>query len=392
MNGSAQATPSQPHGDRWMPEPRKLRINWVLPRPTLAGGVKSNRLIAEAMVRRGHDVRIAYANVAPSWPPLRQLRSVARRAVKEWRVRGKRSHHLHKSTAQLVPVDHTPMLAEDVPDADVSIGTWWETREWVEQWPASKGIKAHFIRHFETFGGDPERVKAVYRLPGVKLVIARWLERLMRHDFAHEGVHLIPNGIDRTQFDAPPRGKAPRPTVGLVFGASLWKGSDVAFEALRRVERALPDLRVVAFGGSPLPSERHGLSGMEYHLRPPQEQIPQLYRGVDCWLMASVKEGFGMPGLEAAACRCPVVSTRSGGPEDYVVDGVSGYLVDVNDAPAMAEAILKVLRADEATWRAMSEASYRASLEFDWDRSAEKLERVLCRAVAHGGSTGAGNG
>ena len=33
---------------------KKLTINWVLPRPSLAGGVKSNRLIAEAMVRRGH--------------------------------------------------------------------------------------------------------------------------------------------------------------------------------------------------------------------------------------------------------------------------------------------------------------------------------------------------
>lgn len=30
-----------------------LAINWVLPRPSLSGGIKSNRLIAEAMVRRG---------------------------------------------------------------------------------------------------------------------------------------------------------------------------------------------------------------------------------------------------------------------------------------------------------------------------------------------------
>jgi len=39
-----------------------LTINWVSPRPSLAGGVKSNRLIAEAMVRRGHHVNILYVD------------------------------------------------------------------------------------------------------------------------------------------------------------------------------------------------------------------------------------------------------------------------------------------------------------------------------------------
>ena len=35
---------------------RVLRLNWVEGRPSLSGGVKSNRLIAEAMQRRGHLV------------------------------------------------------------------------------------------------------------------------------------------------------------------------------------------------------------------------------------------------------------------------------------------------------------------------------------------------
>ena len=65
-----------------------------------------------------------------------------------------------------------------------------------------------------------------------------------------------------------------------------------------------------------------------------------------------------MPGLEAAACRCPVVATRCGGPEDYVEDGVSGYLVDVGDAEAMADRIVRVLRLNDGAVRAMSEAMY----------------------------------
>ena len=76
---------------------------------------------------------------------------------------------------------------------------------------------------------------------------------------------------------------------------------------------------------------------LDFSLRPPQDQIPHIYRKSDCWIVSSITEGFGMPGLEAAACRCPVVTTRCGGPEDYVQDGVSGYLVPVGDAQDDAE-------------------------------------------------------
>ena len=88
-----------------------------------------------------------------------------------------------------------------------------------------------------------------------------------------------------------------------------------------------------------------------------------------------------MPGLEAAACRCPIVATRCGGTEDYVRDGENGFLVPVGDARMMADRILDVLRAPAASWSEMSEASYSISKEFDWDRSAEKLERFLNQCV-----------
>jgi len=89
-----------------------------------------------------------------------------------------------------------------------------------------------------------------------------------------------------------------------------------------------------------------------------------------------------MPGLEAAACRCPIVATQCGGPEDYVTEGVSGYLVPVGDGAAMADRVHRVLSLDEPAWQAMSEASYQNSLAFDWDRSAEHLEYVLTEALA----------
>lgn len=355
----------------------KLTINWIIKRANLSGGVKSNRLIADAMVRRGHRVNIVHSTVTPPWPPPWRPRVFSHRARDWWKNRGKQRHHLEKSLANVIAIDHSPIRADDVPDADVTIATWWETAEWVRDWPASKGRKAYFIRHYEVHGGDPDRVRATYRLPYKKLVIARWLQRLMAEEFGDADALLVPNGVDRAQFNFAPRGKQPVPTVGFLTGVVAWKGVDMAFDALRRVQRELPETRVVCFGAERVKDVSAAPANLTFHHRPPQQTIPEIYRGVDVWLVPSTLEGFGMPGLEAAACGCPIVATRSGGPEDYVVDGRNGFLVPVGDGAAAAEALLRVLRLDDAAWREMSRASHELSRGFDWDHSAETLERGL---------------
>ena len=399
-NGKAVAAPAapprapvEPHGHRSPRETvavppsrgdgqprRSLRICWVLPGTGLSGGVKSTRLLGEAMVARGHDVTIAYPRGGPPWPSPLHVGRFARRAMKALRSLAE-EHHLEASTARLVPVGGREVLPKHVPDADVVIGTWWETMESLRHWPAAKGIKAHFIRHHEIFGGDPDRVRATYRLPIQKFAIARWLQRIMAEQYGHPETVLVPNGVDWQQFNSEPRAKQPTPTVGMLYSHVSWKDSDTAFAAIRIAQKTVPDLRVVTFGNKPLLANHDLPKNFEFTLRPPQDRIPHIYRSADCWLVSSITEGFGMPGLESAACRCPVISTRCGGPEDYVDHGVSGYLVPVGDANAMAERIVDTVTQDDARWRQMSEASHTLARTFNWPRSAEILESALYRLV-----------
>jgi len=308
-------------------------------------------------------------------------------------TRNMQRHHLESSSVQMFGVPHRPIQPDDVPNADVVMATWWETMEWIVNWPESKGLKAYFVRGHELHGGDPNRVKATYCAPAQKFVIARWLQDLMRDEYGDPNAVLVPNGVDWTQFNSTPRGKQDRPTVGVLFSPTPWKDVDTAFEAFRIIQRDLPNVRVISFGSKPMERGRSKPRNVEFHLRPPQDKLAELYRQADCWVVSSTTEGFGMPGLEAAACRCPIVSTRCGGPEDYVEEGVNGHLVPVGDAQAMAAAVRRVLELPEQDWREMSEASYTTAQQFDWDRSAAILEHVLYarlqrgeqiqRAVAH---------
>jgi colanic acid/amylovoran biosynthesis glycosyltransferase len=55
------------------------------------------------------------------------------------------------------------------------------------------------------------------------------------------------------------------------------------------------------------------------------------------------KEGTPVAIMEAGACGVPVISTKHGGIEDVVIDGVTGILVNEHDINAMANAMMKML-------------------------------------------------
>ena len=81
------------------------------------------------------------------------------------------------------------------------------------------------------------------------------------------------------------------------------------------------------------------------------------------------------------ACRCPVVSTRVGGPLDIVNEGVNGHLVELKDDVALAERTLRVLRLGDAEWQAMSDSAWRTATRYSWDDAAELFEQALHHAI-----------
>lgn len=369
-----------------MADGQPLTIHWVEGRPSFAGGIKSNRLLAEAMARRGHRVTIYHLPPGRAWPPVTQPRRLIKRARQAlaYRKTGYR-HHLETGAVPRVQFPRRRLDPAFVGDADVLIASWWDVWRQVHSWPASKGLKVHLVRGHETYHGHQptERIEAAYRLPGPKVVISSWLGRVMA-GYGHHDCVRVPNGVDWAQFDSPARGRQATPTVGLLLGRGPVKGTHVALEALRIVQRSIPDLRVIGFDKNPPLPEWEMPRNLEFHYQPAQDLIPRLYQRCDCWIVSSWSEGFGMPGIEAAAGHCPIVSTRCGGPEDYVREGVNGFLVEPGDAAAMADRIERVLGLDSDAWARMSAASYEIARGFDWDRSAQTLEGALYGWLAGG--------
>lgn len=86
-----------------------------------------------------------------------------------------------------------------------------------------------------------------------------------------------------------------------------------------------------------------GLDGqVEFLPYLPRFELRDWLQTLDVFALPSHQEGLCIAALEAMACGCPVVSTRCGGPEEFVIDGETGFLVGF-DAAEMADALTRVV-------------------------------------------------
>lgn len=360
-----------------------MRITFVVAAADLSGGCRVIAIHARLLRERGHDVHVVAP--APFRPTIRQrARALLRGQALPARVAEGGSHFDAQGVPVRVLARHRPIVEDDVPDADVIVATWWETAEWIRSFSRRKGAKAYFVQGWERHvDGQPgDAVDATLRLPFHKIVISRFLEGVVRDVAGEDDVTLAPNAIDPSQFDAPPRGKQARPTLGFVYSTARAKGLDTARAAIERVREAIPEVRVIAFGAEEASAAHPLPAGTELEHRPAQDRIPRIYASADVWLSASRLEGFGLPALEAMACRTPLVSTRYGGPMGFVRDGENGFLVGVDDAEGLAARAIDVLRMDEPRWSRMSEEAHRTAHALSWRDSSALFEEGLRRALA----------
>jgi glycosyltransferase involved in cell wall biosynthesis len=87
-----------------------------------------------------------------------------------------------------------------------------------------------------------------------------------------------------------------------------------------------------------------------------RDDVETVYAAADVFVCPSEFESYGLANLEAMACALPVVSTNRGGPAETIVDGLTGYLVDPDDLPALAALVMRLL-ADEALRKRIGAAS-----------------------------------
>ena len=108
----------------------------------------------------------------------------------------------------------------------------------------------------------------------------------------------------------------------------------------------------------------------------PSDRLPLLFAALDIYIAPQRNEGFGLTPLEAMASGVPVIATTAGAFEEMVLNGQTGYIVEVEDIVNMTERLIELLSNDTRR-RALAKASIeRVAQHFDIKGEAAALVRI----------------
>lgn len=210
-----------------------------------------------------------------------------------------------------------------------------------------------------------------------------------RVDIPARKVTQIYNGVDAERFHPAASAVSPAPISGCPFRRpEHWLVGTVGrmqtvkdqtllarafIRALELAPELKPRLRLVMVGDGPLRAEAQALldaAGVTDLAWLPGERhdVPDVLRGLDCFVLPSLAEGISNTILEAMASGLPVIATRVGGNPELVIEGETGVLVPASDPEVMARAIIDYVANPEQA--RMAGAKGRAEIEQSFSMTA----------------------
>jgi len=214
----------------------------------------------------------------------------------------------------------------------------------------------------------------------------------LSHFHVTKSIQVIPNFLDLDRF----RERLPCPFTLALAGEGQKR--IIHISNFRRVKRVDQVIRVFAQIRAQIPScllmvgdgpERPRCEQMcrelgiwaDVRFLGKQEAVEEILSAGDLFLLPSESESFGLAALEALACGVPVISSSVGGLPEVNLNGVTGYLMGVEDTDGMARAAIELLN-DERLLRRFRVAARRQAERFDIHKILPLYEQAYQRALA----------
>ena len=106
------------------------------------------------------------------------------------------------------------------------------------------------------------------------------------------------------------------------------------------------------------------------------EDVIGLLMQADIFCLPSDSEGFSTSVLEAAACRCYIITTEHGGAKEMITDSTYGKIIKTNDLETITDALREVIPQKEYREKAAEKTYRRLKDNYTWEIVAEKVHQL----------------
>lgn len=205
-----------------------------------------------------------------------------------------------------------------------------------------------FKKAFEE-GGDSYRrdVRKTFGLADRVVVLSEeWLDYFAENVCDLDKIEVVHNGV---KVPAQPCSPCSRQDVLFLGRLDANKSPDVLLRASRKILPRFPETKII-FGGdgeidkNKALAEELGIADRcEFHGWVIGDKREALFERAALFCLPSKNEGLPMSVLEAMAHGIPAVATAVGGVPQVIDDGVSGFLIDVDDEVALSESLASLL-------------------------------------------------
>jgi phosphatidylinositol alpha-mannosyltransferase len=334
---------------------RIAHVHADLPGETNGGVAHQVHLLANTLVRRGHDVTVVTYSPRPAGA-LYAVQTVALAPVlrhsKLFRLLGTGLVFSRQDYSGFDIVHfHGDNYMSCVPHLRTYYGSALDEMLHARSW---RWRMAQLVTYPQELLGTLAATRSV----GISQATTRALPGVRK---------VIPCGVDLTQFAAGSE-RSGAPSILFVGTLAGRKRGLALVEAFRRViAPAHPSAELWLVTDETVPGERIRCLGRVDSL-----QLAELYRKAWIFCLPSSYEGFGVPYVEALASGTPVVATPNAGAREVLEEGRYGVLVEEDRlGPVLAEVLA------DAGWRArLTAAGLVRARAFSFDRVAAAYEAI----------------
>ena len=229
---------------------------------------------------------------------------------------------------------------------------------------------------------------AMMRADGI-IVPSNYYKKLLIERF-HVSPDLInvvaSGGVDRSIFHPNFSNESKVFTIGYIGRLDHGKGVETLIKSIAILSKTINAMQCIIVGDGALKKELEffvrslGLKDVIAFLgAKTQTTLPQIISKFDIFVFPTERdsESLGLVGLEAMACGVPVIGSKIGGLQDYIINDQNGYFFEPGNSDDLSRKIFMFSQLSKIDKNRLSQGALNTAKRYDSITENEKLLKII---------------